>query len=315
MVEARDHGRGFFIQCVQPPVAVAWDARKGTRSRCPSRAGAGWLETRNRAAILLVAPNLGEVMRRLGKPREALRLLRRAELTRVKLGNESQEAWVHNLLGLVESDLGHLDKAVASFNKALTAARRAKDTAAEASAWGGLAGIHYRRKEYAKAASLYERAANKRGRADREGIVHLVEDLGGALESSSRSGRATTTERIANELARVAQAQHLESQAGQSLANSGRWWLERGNTATAVDLFAASIGIQGTAPKAVDRAIARSMVLVVAHIEDVVGPSASDTVYEALVTNVERRHKGLGRTVQPMLRKLVQQWRQRRAKA
>jgi hypothetical protein len=25
MVEARDHGRGFFIQWVQCPVAVAWE--------------------------------------------------------------------------------------------------------------------------------------------------------------------------------------------------------------------------------------------------------------------------------------------------
>jgi hypothetical protein len=25
MVEARDHGRGFFIQSVQLPVAVAWE--------------------------------------------------------------------------------------------------------------------------------------------------------------------------------------------------------------------------------------------------------------------------------------------------
>jgi tetratricopeptide (TPR) repeat protein len=269
--------------------------------------------TRNRAAMLLVTPNLAEVMRRLGKPGEAVRLLRRAERTRLTLGNEPRQAWVKNLLGLAESDLGQLDEASASFKEALTAARRTKDTSAQADAWGGLAGINYRRKEYSIATHLYQRAAKIRGRTDREGTVHLVEDLGGALESASRSGRATTTERIANELIKVGQAQHLESQAGWSLANAGRSWLERGNTTIGVDLFAASIGILGTATDPTGQTTVRGVITVVAHIEQVMGQSKSDAVYTALSKSFERLHKGLGRAVEPTIRDAAKRLRQREA--
>src|SRR5260370_19119196 len=117
---------------------------------------------------------------------------------------------------------------------------------------------------------------------------------------------------MANELVRGAQLSHHEAQASASLAMAGRAWLERHQQSRAAEFFAASIAIHGTARgEQATPQILTSVALVVGLVETVLESSQRDKFYVRLIERFEHHRRGLGRTVKPILDRIVEDWRQR----
>jgi tetratricopeptide (TPR) repeat protein len=89
-----------------------------------------------------------------GDPETALADFRRA----LPFAGENQLVLIHNLIGLCCVSLGRLDEAMASYEAALSAARRSGDPEREAAILGSIGNVHAARQEHEAALSSYQQA-------------------------------------------------------------------------------------------------------------------------------------------------------------
>jgi tetratricopeptide (TPR) repeat protein len=247
--------------------------------------------------------NLGEAARRLGDAGAATRHGRAAlELAR---DLDDVRAEIESLcnLALALSDAGEQAEATQSYRHAERLARRTGDRLLEARALSGRAGIDFIQGRYSAAAKLYEQAADRSVEDDHE----YLQDLAGALQSLSAAGDKNRLEQVAQRLVDVAQRSGGEADAVTALAQSGRWWLTRGQLDEAATLFAVAMVLgavaaeidiepaEGEAPISVEGAQSMLMpaMLMVIHAQSELG-DRSDAFYEQVFTVLNEQYESIG---------------------
>jgi tetratricopeptide (TPR) repeat protein len=135
--------------------------------------------------------NLGEVERRRGRNDEARRQLQIAIELADRLGDPSARGEVLALLGLLESQIGNLEKASDLFAEAREDGEAIHSRTLIASALRGEARIAFVRGRNSKSASLYRRAVRL---LDGRGSHQLAESLNGVIGSEAELGRVAEKE-------------------------------------------------------------------------------------------------------------------------
>lgn len=246
------------------------------------------------------AGNLGEALNQSGASAEALPLLERALALARTLDDTRSQADALGSLGLALGTLGEVAAAEERFTEALALGRSVGLPTAEAVALGGLALVAFERADYALARDRYAAAAAIEERlGDRR---HLAESLAGRVEALAALGETADMEIAAQRLVDLAQAIGAEELASRALGRTGRWYLERGELAEAIDLYEASIAaaltLFGNSEEAEQRATEALMfatMLALIHARDAV--QDSDDFLTRVVEQLEARYPGSGSLV------------------
>jgi tetratricopeptide (TPR) repeat protein len=259
-------------------------------------------EKENRAMRQQALHNLGEAARRRDQLALAVEHGRAAASLAEELGDVRAQSESLSNTALALADADRLDEAWNTYLNAAELARRVRDDQLEARAISGRARVAFLRNEFAQAAELYGKAADRSQRDDREHIF----DLAGKLESLSAAGSAELQE-TAQALVDVAQRSQQEDEAVTALARSARWWLQRGDLEEAAGLFATAfvLGAVGAnidfAPPAdrspIDPRGARLMILPATFLvlfaeQELV--DGQDDFYERVFTTLDRDYEGIG---------------------
>lgn len=190
---------------------------------------------KNRAMELQASMNLGEIRRRMGHLDEAVAELQEAARLARSIGDRRAEANVLLLLGLTSQDRGMSDEAAEKYRAADDLGRQLGDKDVQAAALGGFAGLDFAAGRFRRAASRYRRAVALANETTRQ----VVEDAAGYLRSVSAAGIDEDIQNATQQLVDLAQEVGAEADAAISICDGAHWWLERGDVATATDLYVA----------------------------------------------------------------------------
>ena len=130
--------------------------------------------------------NLGEIQRRKGEHRAAVRHLNSSLSIARRLQDPRAEGDTLVLLALDAEDQNDIERAEASLRSAEALATSLKDRDLQARAWTVRGGLEFKAGRFAAAATLYLRAARVLAGAPSQ---QLAESLGGALLSAAHRGR------------------------------------------------------------------------------------------------------------------------------
>jgi len=250
--------------------------------------------------------NKAELDRQGGRQREALTdVMRVLEIVaeRRDLALIADAECAH---GLILIGLDRWEEARGAFESALAAAKESGNRPSELAADAGLADVAFNRGDYATAAQLFERAS---AHDEPNGLsaVQVVETLSGALTAHSALGGEADMQRVGQELVSFAERHQLESSAAQGFQRAARSSLERGSVDSAAGLYAAAIGLAGTAAsrtegtEALVNATLDATVALFLDTAHVCGEASFEEVRSAVVAALNRMSRGLGKTLNPVL--------------
>lgn len=257
----------------------------------------------DRVMALQAIGNLGESLSQAGAEADALPLLTRALSLARALGDQRGEANALGSLGLALGKLGDWVAAEDRLSEALALGRAKSLPIAEAVALGGLALVAFERADYHLAQEYFAAAA-----AIEESLQdyrHLVESLGGLVESLAALGETEAITAPAQRFVDLAQAIGAEDLASDSFARAGRWYLRRADVDQAAELYAVSLAAAATLQGAAqdDRgvwALSRAATLPAMHAKEE-RVADLDSLYLRIATCLDEQHEGLGSALDSLL--------------
>lgn len=134
--------------------------------------------------------NLGEIMQRLGRHAEAMRLLEEAAAAQPDMSRQHRAIWLTNR-GNALQGMGRLEEALESYRRALSSHRQIGDRRSEAETLNSVGWCYFRSGLFGEASAHFE-LAGQIGRAIGERFVEAesLRGMGAALRQSGRSSLA-----------------------------------------------------------------------------------------------------------------------------
>jgi tetratricopeptide (TPR) repeat protein len=200
--------------------------------------------SRDRVMQALVAQNLSEVVRRLGKDGEAVEFGRKGlELARAT-NDQRQEADALGTLGLALAAAESLEEAVDVLDSSLRLASDLDLKGTQAIALGGLASVEYRREEFEAARDLYERAAA----VEREthDVPHEAESMAALVQTNALLNDVPRAEAAAQRLVDLVQNENAPPDVAlHGLEIAALMFLQAGHLEEAASMYAVGIVLSG----------------------------------------------------------------------
>jgi tetratricopeptide (TPR) repeat protein len=252
--------------------------------------------------------NLAEVSTRRGRLSEAMGRAEAALALTIETADSAAEAESRAQVGHILAALGRPQEARTAYQLALGVAKAAGSRAAEYSARSGMGGLYFESKRYLQAAAQYRLAAKYSIDDD---PVHHVEALAGVFESYCAAQSSIRIGPAMQSLVSASQTYRQELHAADALFRGARWWLAS-DTDAAASIAATGIVLAGTTVRYEDTSN-EAFTDALGHAGVWIGMLANSSVagpakfIRRVVVYLNRRYKGTGSKLEPMLSDMARQ--------